>query len=364
MELTQASRQWSTRPDDERFISLHAMADHFADMRAASREVIAPSRALSARPAAGDDMKGIEIISPNGHAFAPTHYAFGQLAQRAGAPAGYLRSLPAPIASDCVNYGLKFERETEDLGLLLYRNGTSQIRAATGPRYGRIWNDDVVSALVSRFGDGVSGDWRVPGEFGRAVDVTKANTTLYAGDRDMFVFLADEERRISMPNRRDGKSGDMAREFFVWNSEVGSSTFGLATFLFDYVCCNRIVWGAAEYKEIKIRHTSGAPERFLTELQPALAQYARSSDSNLTRAIEDARSQKLVARDGELETFLAERFGRAAVAPIQKAHELAEGRPVESRWAIVVGATQWAQGIRWQDERVAVEREAGKLLTA
>jgi hypothetical protein len=33
----------------------------------------------------------------------------------------------------------------------------------------------------------------VPGEFGQRVAVTKQNTTLYASDRDMFVFLADEE---------------------------------------------------------------------------------------------------------------------------------------------------------------------------
>ena len=44
----------------------------------------------------------------------------------------------------------------------------------------------------------------VPGEFGGRVTVTKDNTTLYASDRDMFVFLADEENRIELPNR-DGR---------------------------------------------------------------------------------------------------------------------------------------------------------------
>jgi len=43
---------------------------------------------------------------------------------------------------------------------------------------------------------------RVPGEFGRRVTVTKENTTLYASDRDMFVFLADEENRMSRAARR------------------------------------------------------------------------------------------------------------------------------------------------------------------
>ena len=33
----------------------------------------------------------------------------------------------------------------------------SELRAATGPAYGRIWDADIVDALVERFGDGVSG---------------------------------------------------------------------------------------------------------------------------------------------------------------------------------------------------------------
>ena len=48
------------------------------------------------------------------------------------------------------------------------------------PPLRRIWDAHVVDALVERFGDGISGYWRVPGEFGRRVDVDKAYTTLYA----------------------------------------------------------------------------------------------------------------------------------------------------------------------------------------
>jgi hypothetical protein len=50
----------------------------------------------------------------------------------------------------------------------------------------------------------------------------------------MFVFLADEERRIEVPARRDGQPGSLARGFFVWNTEVGDKTLGAAFFLFDY----------------------------------------------------------------------------------------------------------------------------------
>src|SRR5205085_2211526 len=86
---------------------------------------------------------------------------------------------------------------------------------------------------------------------------TKENTTLFASDRDMFVFLADEDRRIEVPGRRNGSGGSMARGFFVWNSEVGDKTLGLGFFLFDYVCCNRIVWGADQYTESRTPPTAG-----------------------------------------------------------------------------------------------------------
>jgi len=355
--LHQASREWSSRPADERFTSLHDMADHFNLIRCQSKEVVVSSRKIHAVP--DSDNKGLLIEGPGGNAYAPTHWAFGQVAQLAEAPARYLRTLPAPIAADCINYGLKYKRDVEDVGILLHRNGDARVRAATGPRYGRIWNSDVLTALTSRFGDGVTGDWKVPGEFGKAVDVTKANTTLFAGDQDMFVFLADEEHRIEVPNRRNGESGTMARGFFVWNSETGASTFGLATFLFDYVCCNRIVWGAAQHKEIRIRHTASAPDRFLDELRPALISYANSSTATITDAIANAKTARLA----DVDEFLKTRFGLRTAQAMKAAHELEEGRPVETRWDAVTAATAYAKGIQWQDERVAIERKAGELLT-
>ena len=355
--LMQASNQWATRPADERFASLIDMRQHFDNIREQSREVVVASRRIHALPT--QDNKGLEIVGPNGHPYAPTHWAFGQIATLSRAPAGYLRKLPSPIAADCINYGLQFERDIEDVGVLLQKNHSNVLRAATGPRYGRIWNADIASDLVNRFGDGVSGDWRVPGEFGKAVTVTKDNTTLFAGDRDMFVFLADEKNRIEIPNRRNGKAGSMARGFFVWNSEVGSKTFGLATFLFDYVCCNRIVWGADDVHEISIRHTASAPDRFLEEMVPAPTAYANGSARNVVRAIEDARSKRLE----KVDDFLAARFGARMVQPLKLIHSAEEERPIETLWDVTTAATAYARSIEWQDERVDMEKKAGELLT-
>ncbi len=358
MELMQASNQWATRPDDQRFTSLLALDEHCQHAREHSAGRVLSSRALTALPAPGT-VNGLQLAGPNGQPAEVSHWAFGQLAQRAGAPAGYLRTLPAPLVADNLNFGLRFNREVEDMGVLLYKNGgPTEVRAVTGPSYGRVWNSTITRALVQQFGDGITGPFHVPGEFGRAVEVTKANTTLYASDRDMFVFLADEQNRIEIPNRRDGRAGSLARGFFVWNSEVGSATFGIASFLFDYVCCNRIVWGAQEYKEIKIRHTASAPDKWIEQVMPALEDYSQSSTTSIVQTIGRAQAQKVE----KIEEFLRNRFTKSEATAIQAAHMEDEGRPIETLWDASTGVTAYARGIKYQNERVELERKAGLIL--
>lgn len=358
MELSQASRQWSSRPSDERFTSLTALDAAVRACRSNSAAKVVSTRSISAAPVEGDS-RALALVGPSGAAVTPTNWAFGQLAVRAGAPAGYLRTLPAAMAADCINYGLE-RSPIDDIGILLHKTaaGSSEIRAITGPNYGRVWNQAITGALVDRFGDGLTGQFRVPGEFGQDVEITQENTTLYASDRDMFVFLADEKNRIEVPNRRNGQTGAMARGFFVWNSEVGAQTLGISTFLFDYVCCNRIVWGAENVTELRVRHTSSAPDRWIHEITPALEAYAESSTLSITSAIAAAQQAKL----DNVDEFLSRRFTRGQVSAIKAAHLADEDRPIETIWDAVTGATAYARAIEYQDDRVKIERDAGKLL--
>ena len=361
--LMDASRQWATRPPEERFTSLPAMRDMLERSRELSHASVVSSRSLTAVPVNDERgySRGILIQDSNGRTAAPSNWAFGQLASLSGAPASYLRTLPAPLVADCLNYGFKVERDAADVGMLYTGENQKalEVRAATGARYGRIWNSDVVRALEDRFGDGVTGDFRVPGEFGKGLaEVTRDNTTLFASDRDMFVFLADEQNRIELPGRRDGKTGQLARGFFVTNSEVGAGALKIKTFLFDYVCKNRIVWGAHELESISIRHTASAPDRFIEEAAPALLEYSRASSSNITTVLRSAQSSKL----DKVEQFLAGRFGARIGERIAAVHLEEEGRPIESVFDAVTGATAYARSIPWTAERVQFEETAGALL--
>lgn len=367
MELMQANRQWSSRPADERFTSLPALAAFTSYERQNSARRTLPNRGLTVVPSATDPLD-IAVSGPNGHPAQFTHWAFSQLCSLAGVPSSYIRDsgMPGALAADCLNWGLHHKREVESVSVLLRKreddNGNKTVHATAfnGPDYGVIWNADIAGTLVSAFGDGVTGSWRVPGEFGKQLsNVTKDNTTLYASDRDMWCFLADEDRRVEIPNRRNGTAGSLARGFYISNSEVGASRLVLGMFLFDYVCCNRIIWGAEQHTEIKIRHTSGAPHRWLEEVKPILRQYAEASPASVSDTIAAARQAKL---KGDVETFLASRFGKGTAGKIIATHQLEEMRPMETIWDVVTGATAFARQIEHVDARVKIERSAGELL--
>jgi len=356
--LTDVSRQWFSRANEERFTSLYDMLDHQENLRDRSRAVIWSNRQLTAIPS---EDGGLAIHGPNGHGYSPTHWAFQQLATLAEAPAGYLRKLPAPMAADCLNYGLKVSRSVDETGLLIsLADNVPTLRAATGPQYGRIWNADVLRSLTKFVGDGVSGDWRVPAPFNGDLrnSVTKENTTLFASDRDMFLFLADEDHKIEVKGRRNGETGLMSRGLIISNSEVGSATFRIAGFTYDYMCSNRMIWGVDGFKEIKIRHTAGAPDRWAEELMPTLRAYSQSGTSSIVQAIEAARGSKI----DKVTEFLAGRFGPRMVAPLQAIHQAEEGRPIETLYDATNAVTAYAKGITWQDERTLLEAEAGRMM--
>lgn len=366
--LSAASRQWASRPDDERFVSLSTMAAKSRIDRENSRSKTVSTRAFDLQPV-GDDHKGLMIQGQNGTPAALSHYSFGQLCGLGKAPAGYLRGLPSELAADNLNFGLKFAREAEDVKVLLTKmqndDGSEYVslRAATGPNYGRIWNSDLLTYLEDNVGDGTregGGRWQVPGEFRQQVPITKQNTTLYMGDRDFFVFLADENRGIEIPNRRNGQYGQMALGFFMWNSEVGDSTMGVDFFGYDYTCSNRNVWGAKMFKSIRLRHTASAPDKWFEQVEPALAAYAASSTDQIEQTIHAAQQAKI---ETDLDAFLKSRkFTKTEATAIKAAHVREEDRPIETLWDLNTAITAHAKSIGWQNERVAMERRGGEVL--
>ena len=358
--------QWMKRPPDERFTSLTALGAMTSYRYKKAKEAVLPNRHITVLPSATDRNSIIAQYKGKTGEYpaALTHWSFGQLSTLAGAPAAYLRSgLPGALVADNLNWGLHHARQVEQVGILLRRPESEvTLAAATGPKYGRVWDAEVADELINEFGDGVTGAWRVPGEFGKQVPITPENTTLYGSDRDIWIFLANETNRVNVPNRRDGKPGSWSRGFYATNSEVGAGVLGFGVFMFDYLCCNRIIWGLQDKHEIRIRHTAGAPLRWDEEVRPVLRELARTDISAvpIEETIKAAQNKKL---DTDIEEWLSSRFNnRTYAGPMIAVHLAEENRPIETLFDAVTAATAYARRIEHQDTRVAIERTAGSWL--
>lgn len=360
--LYAASHQWASRPDDERFLSLEELHTAVAQRKQESWTTAPVTRELRVQPTADEDGIVVTAYDPEHgeqRQLEPTHWGFGQLAQYADAPASYLRKLPAVLASINLQYGLEKNSLRDDVLLLAQSNGHNTLRSMTSTSYGRIWDVQVVEA-VQRMNERANGMWQIPAA-SYATSNPKRATTLYASDRDVFLFLVDPTHPIEVP----GEQHPMFRGFFASNSEVGSATFSLTMFLYERVCDNRIVWNATNVRELRIKHTGGAPERFLREAQPYLRRYAAEDTKALVDGIVAAKQTVIdvsTTKDNSMVAWLQARgFTKSqAQASVQSAQ--AEQGDTRTVWDIVNGVTAYARSITHTDARVDLETKAGALM--
>lgn len=367
--IGRVSSEWFSRPADERYLSLSALYDAVRARADHSHARTVESRALRIE-AGRDDPEALFIAVPGANAFlVPTHWSFGQLCGLVGAPAAYLREIPAALAGINLQYGLTHHR-AEQVKTLEARNGRLELRAVTGPDYGRIYDHELVAAVRKIAGNG-TGDtrWKVPGTldwstmtYNPLVDVSTESTTLYASDRDVFLFLVDDTHPIEAGRLADSSPDLYFRGFYCWNSEVGSKTLGIASFYLRAVCQNRNLWGVEGFEEISIRHSKYAANRFAHEAAPALERFANSSPSRFLSGVKAARDCVVARTDEDRHTFLrAQGFGKAETARIIETVLKEEGHPPESIFDFVQGITAIARGRGQQDERLELEQRAKKL---
>ena len=97
--IGRVSSEWFSRPADERYLSLSELFGAVHGRAERSRTRTAESAAIRVE-ASRDDAERLALMLPGGEVpLAPTHWSFGQLATMVGAPATYLRQLPAPLAA-------------------------------------------------------------------------------------------------------------------------------------------------------------------------------------------------------------------------------------------------------------------------
>ncbi|MGY4365454.1 hypothetical protein ACVW1A_001519 [Bradyrhizobium sp. LB1.3] len=217
-----------------------------------------------------------------------------------------------------------------------------------------------------------SGDtrWKVPGVLDWStmthnpfVEVTKDTTTLYASDRDVFLFLVDDTNPIEAGRLRDGSPDLYFRGFYCWNSEVGSKTLGIASFYLRAVCMNRNLWGVENFEQITIRHSKFAAQRFAHEAAPALTSFANSSPAPFVAGIKAARERIVARTDEDRENFLRKGgFSKSETTKIIETVLGEENRKPESIFDFVQGITALARTKSHQDARLELEGKAKRLM--
>lgn len=339
-------REWASRPADQRYLSLQELHDAVVARSSMSR--VRNVKHLEIK-AYGTEDNEVIVNTELGPKFF-THWSFNQLSNIAGAPSGYLRKLSGPLAAACINEGLlKTDRDESQVMV-----AGDETRCFTGVNYGRIWDHEVTGAVM-KVNEASGGLWKVPAS-SRATGNPKRATTLYASDRDVFIFLVDDQHPIEI----DGKN--LFRGFYTWNSEVGSQVFGLATFLYEFVCDNRLIWGVSHKTELRIRHNSGAPERFITEGQRELVDYSQQSTTPIVEQIKRAQNIKLGKDEDEVKEFLTKRGLTLASAKSVLETAKMESYDPTMAWSLTQAITANARRIEHTDARVMMERSAGKIL--
>lgn len=365
--ITSARNQWMNRPADQRFDSLESLLASVENRRANSREY----RIDDARQCiAVADSGGIALSGRSSRAIL-THWSFGQVAARIGAPAAYLRNLPADLCEKNLNFGLDSLLESDRKAKILTHDSQDgdlrTVAAFTGPDYGRIWDADVVRSVQRIVGDHP--------QFHPPLDWGKNVAGLYASDRDVYVTMIDGgsivEESVSLAEARS-RRGPLNTGFIVSNSEVGKATLSLEVFSFRAICGNLMFWDVENRKELKIRHSSGAPERFLYEARPAIREAcslpAKPFEDAIRQASEiripgtlELKQGKKVANRERVEWLQAKGFTKSEIADAHE-HAIREEGDASTVWQLVQGFTAAARDYAYADARIDLSRRASRLL--
>ena len=351
-----AHREWARRPPDERYASVHALAEAARARRIRTDARITETVDLQVQAVTAD---ALAISDRSGPSRALTHWSFEQLAGLAAAPPAYLRTLPAPIAADAINYGLQ---RTDRAQHQLYadRDEPWTVHAITSPRYARVHHDELADRVLDLMAQHPA--WHLPlgykdGVFG----AERVPSGAYLGDRDMFLFLVDGNRSLDDPT--DGSQAGLFRGFMLRNSDVGAAALSLDMFLFRAVCANHIIWGFHHVAGFRRRHIGASIHHAWThslgEVRAALDADLATDRTILLRAT----SQELGATREKVIDVVVQRLDLPRKHALD-AYTMAEQHETNPRsvWGYVQGLTRLSQHTPWQDTRFTLDRAASRLL--
>ena len=397
--LSTASNQWASRPDDERFLSLADM--YKARYAKENGDVVRQQQCNMSEFRAFYDHNDELMLehrfsaTDGGITLVPTAWSMKQLCTRTRTPYPALKLWQNDgnyaLVEDALNHS--FKKRGEDMQLYhQYDNILSRpqtLHAATSERYTRIFDYEVIER-VQRFTNRSSANWKVPGTIdwstGQHVsgdylgsdEVTKESTTLYAGDRDMFIFLVDDENPIDLGVTRNGEQDVVFPGFIVGNSTVGYKPIWMMSFYFRGVCMNRCIWGAQGIKEYSNKHLTNVRQHALYGNKNSTDEFQQLSFAERLGKLETQQQQgrdktaKSIQGAMQVEEFKDDetrilKLRKVDIpAPTAKKivvnFEKSENYPILTRWDMHNAITAEARTVSFQNERTKLEKTATKFL--
>lgn len=383
MNLYKAANQWATRPDDERFGSLAQLERATLEYALLSEEEGISQNQIHAQVIVDENgnkdlgifIEGIDRTAKFSNS------GFRQLCAKIGAPPSYLSKLPHDLAATLINYGVVKNPSDQNVVLLTKSEGNTFARSFTTNKYNRIWNYEIAGRLGT-----LNSEWVVPParparsdqkgtREATAEDVLRGNkfslsvqegdliapAGLYASDKDMFVFMVNEDRGIQVGN------DILYRGFFVSNNEIGEGSLTITTFLYNTVCSNHIIWGARNVVEHRIKHFGSANDKW-NQAWKKLVDQTNSSSRFDEALISKAKTFELGEdKESVVDYVYSKRIQALGKRRIEKAFDTAveyeddHGVPT-SLWGMIMGFTRNSQESPYADERDVIDRAASSLL--
>ncbi len=387
MNVDIASKQWASRPADERFATLADLRSYLLQRQAHTREVV---RSLDTIKAIGLPDGDVKLLGSRGEA-ALTHHSFNQLSLMASLNGDTLRSAidnfvspekAAKWVADGLNMGLEgriHEVRTSDSRKSLEANMLMQLpngrpltaRSFNTAKYSRIWDLDIIDRFALKlWQEGFTNPPAYDGPAG-----------LYASDRDLFILAAPKNvARINMPGIRPSTDSSLGgfeiagQQFYpfiiVTNSEVGGQSASFFGGLLQEICGNHILWNVRDAVRFSVKHVGEANQRLERGFLEFMAQWTSTGTLAERRALQ-AAIEHFVAKDGKgtVEWLNDKGWSRKAA---QQAVDLIETGDRQAGihdenptrlFNVVAALTAGARDIKHQDSRILVEQKAGKLLS-
>ena len=356
-----AHKQLVSRPPDECYPDFPALLAYLRKRENESGELAVWKDRFGVRPYD----HGLALLHGD-QDFAFNDWSFKQMCALSGAEAEFINRLDPQTASDALNQTREWYKDDE--GRLLFQDTGGSLpvaRAIYSKGYARV-PDLAVAELVQREATGFVPAGEVAGRHVGMPPVRPEASGLYASSRDMFLFLADEDNAVEWRPDNGGQGAAFYRFLIVGNSETTARKLCYIMGLMEGVCGNHLIWGAEETVVVERRHI-GDPGRIMEALRLAIeALRDRRTIHEDLRVLEAARTTDFAPDQDKAVEVLFPRYVTKAIAAraVESAIMDFHASLPLSVWNVVRGLTRVSQSIPYEDQRLEVDKAAGRILGA